>query len=80
MGPHYPLLNRTQVEKILKELGFNPKVTRGSHTQWEGHTKGQRRLVTVRKLKSAKELYGPQLMNSMIRQSGLSKEEFYSYL
>ena len=77
---YYPLFNRNQVVKILKILDFISKVTHGSHTQWEGYTKEQRRIVTVKKLNSDTDLYSPDLMKSMIRQSGLSKKDFYSYL
>lgn len=79
MGKQYPLLIQPEVEKILKKLNFAPKNkhSRGSHVQWEGYTKNQRRVVTVDKLKKKTDQYSHQLMNSMIRQSGLSKEEFH---
>lgn len=81
MGKKYPPLDREQVESVLKILKFNPKKRKStSHTQWEGYTKGQRRIVTVDHLKSRKEKYGSRLLGKMINQSGLSKEKFYSYL
>ncbi len=81
MGRRYFPLDRGQVETILKNLGFHKERQRGtSHSQWEGYTKGQRRIVTVDHLKSKKEKYGHRLLGKMIQQSGLSKEEFYSYL
>lgn len=81
MGKRYPLLDRQQVESILKKLGFEVKRQSGtSHAQWEGYTKGQRRIVTVDHLKSAKEKYGHGLLKKMIDQSGLTKKEFYRYL
>ncbi len=81
MGGQYPLLDRKQVETILKNIGFTQKRHGGSsHAQWEGYTKGQRRIVTVDHLKSKKEKYGHGLLKKMIQQSGLSKKEFYSYL
>ena len=81
MGKRYPPLDREQVETVLKALKFNPKKRKGtSHTQWEGHAEGQRRIVTVDHLKSRKEKYGPRLLRKMINQSGLSKNKFYSYL
>jgi predicted RNA binding protein YcfA (HicA-like mRNA interferase family) len=80
MGRRYPPLKRVQIESILTKLNFAPKKTRGSHTQWEGYTKGKRRIVTVKKLKKDTEIYGPELMGRMIRQSGLTKSQFYSYL
>lgn len=76
----YPPLDREQVESILKNHNFVAKNTKGSHTQWEGSTKGKRRIVTVDYLKSKKEKYGPRLLGNMIDQSGLTKKEFYSYL
>ncbi|MGO9138355.1 MAG: hypothetical protein ACLP9S_18575 [Syntrophales bacterium] len=76
----HPLLDREEVESILKSLTFTVKNTEGSHSQWEGYTKGKRRIVTVDHLKSKKEKYGHRLLGKMINQSGLSKEEFYSHL
>jgi YcfA-like protein. len=80
MGKNYPLLDREQVEFILKKLKFTEKRITSSHSQWEGYTKGVRRIVTVDHLKSKKEKYGHRLLRDMIKQSGLTKEEFYSYL
>jgi len=80
MGRKYPLLDRSQIETILKQAGFSEKRTTGSHAQWEGYVKGQRRIVTVDHLKSRKEKYGPDLLRKMIEQSGMSKKEFYRYL
>jgi predicted RNA binding protein YcfA (HicA-like mRNA interferase family) len=80
MGKQYPPLDRQQVELILKKSGFQPKRQRSSHSQWEGYAKGQRRIVTVDHLKSKTEKYGKTLLRKMIEQSGLTKDEFYSYL
>lgn len=80
MGGQYPPLDRRQVESILKTLGFGVKRQKSSHAQWEGYTKGMRRIVTVDHLSSKKEKYGHQLLRSMIQQSGLTKKEFYSHL
>ncbi|MBW2198094.1 MAG: type II toxin-antitoxin system HicA family toxin [Deltaproteobacteria bacterium] len=81
MGGQYPLLDRKQVETILKNIGFTEKRHSGSsHAQWEGHVNGQRRIVTVDHLKSKKEKYGHRLLGKMIEQSGLTKKEFYSNL
>lgn len=81
MGGKYPPLDRTQVESILGNAGFSFIRQSGtSHAQWEGYTKGQRRVVTVGHLKSKKEKYGPRLLKNMIDQSGLTKKEFHSYL
>jgi len=83
MGKKYPLLNQKEVEAILKRLKFSPKKQKrkhksgSSHSQWEGYTGEQRRIVTVKKLKKGTELYGDTLMKYMINQSGLTKKEFY---
>lgn len=76
----YPLLDRNEIESILSKLAFSVKKTKGSHAQWEGYTNGKRRLVTVGHLKSKTEKYSRGLLNKMIQQSGLSKEDFYSCL
>ncbi len=80
MGKTYPLLDRTQVEYILKSLDFTEIRHEGSHAQWEGWTKGKRRLVTVKHFSSKKKKYSHGLLRKMIQQSGLSKQEFYSSL
>jgi predicted RNA binding protein YcfA (HicA-like mRNA interferase family) len=80
MGGQYPPLDRMQFESVLKALKFAVKNQEGSHAQWEGYTKEQRRIVTVDNLKSKKEKYGAKLLGNMIEQTGLSKKEFYSYL
>lgn len=79
MSGKYPPLTPTEVEKILERAGFILKRTSGSHNQWEGIVKGKRRLVTVDKLSRSSETFGKRLMKSMIRQSGMTKDEFYSY-
>ena len=81
MGKRYFPLDRSQVENILKSLGFVEKRQKAtSHAQWEGYIKGKRRIVTVDHLSGKKEKYGPFLLGKMIEQSGLTKKEFYSYL
>lgn len=81
MSGKYPPLDRKQIENILKAIGFKQKSHKStSHAQWEGYTKGERRIVTVDHLKSKTEKYGPKLLGKMIQQSGLSKKEFYAYL
>ncbi len=79
MGRSYPSLDRKQVETILKSAGFEAKRQSSSHAQWEGYAKGERRIVTVDHLKSRKK-YVRKLLARMIRKSGFSKREFYSYL
>jgi predicted RNA binding protein YcfA (HicA-like mRNA interferase family) len=79
MSGKYPSLTPAEVEKILERAGFILKRTSGSHHQWEGTIKGQRRLVTVDMLSRSSETFGKRLMKSMIWQSGMTKDEFYSY-
>ncbi|MCD6532603.1 MAG: type II toxin-antitoxin system HicA family toxin [Deltaproteobacteria bacterium] len=80
MGFRYPELTPAKVRKLLRKAGFKKARQEGSHEQWEGHTKGQRRIVTVDSLGSKKETYGARLIQSMVNQSGLSKKEFYKKL
>lgn len=81
MGYVYPPLDREQVEHILSKAGFSIKRKGATdHTQWEGYVGEERRIVTVKGLKSSKEKYGHWLLNRMIQQSGLSKKNFYSHL
>ena len=80
MGGQFPPLSPSEVEEILKKAGFHLNRQDGSHFHWEGYIGGQRRLVTVDHLGGRmSEKYGPELMRNMIRQSGISKKEFYSY-
>jgi predicted RNA binding protein YcfA (HicA-like mRNA interferase family) len=80
MGGQFPLLSPSEVEEILKKAGFHLKRSDGSHFQWEGNIGGQRRMVTVDHFGGRlSETFGPELMRSMIRQSGMSRKEFYSY-
>jgi predicted RNA binding protein YcfA (HicA-like mRNA interferase family) len=79
MSGKYPPLTPAEVETILSRAGFTLKRTSGSHNQWEGYIKGQRRLVTVDQLSRKSETFGKKLLRRMIWQSGMNKEEFYSY-
>jgi predicted RNA binding protein YcfA (HicA-like mRNA interferase family) len=47
--------------------------TKGSHEPWVGTWKGKPVVVTV---DAAVNEFGPPLMKSMIRQSGMSLEDF----
>jgi predicted RNA binding protein YcfA (HicA-like mRNA interferase family) len=67
----YPPLTPDEVIKILASKGFLHTGTEGSHRQYE---KGSRK-VTV---DAAMRDFGIDLMQSMIRQSGMDREEFYS--
>lgn len=74
MPKKYPPLTPDEVIKILKKRGFILKATEGSHAQYEGEVKGLTKKVTV---DEAEKEFGNFLIKSMIRQSGLSREEFY---
>lgn len=70
---HLPL-TPAEVRGILTILGFALKRTRGSHEQWEGETHGARRIVTV---DAHYREFSVDLMARVVRQSGLTPEEFY---
>lgn len=74
MPKKYHPLTPDEVLKILKKRGFIHKSTAGSHSQYEGTIKGQIKKVTV---DLAEKEFNDFLIKSMIRQSGLSREEFY---
>lgn len=85
MGRHFPPLTRPQIENILRAHNFTPKKTKSkgggsSHQQWEGYVRSRRQVVTVKKLSRDSEQYGETLLRSMIRQSGLTRKEFYATL
>jgi len=80
MSGQYPPLTPVEVEAILKRAGFSFDRSSGSHHQWKGFIKGRWRLVTVDQLSRRSETYGPKLLREMIRQSGMTRKEFYSYL
>jgi len=79
MSGKYPPLTPAQVENILSRAGFTLKRTASSHNQWEGNVKGMRRLVTVDQLSRRSETFGKRLLGEMFWQSGMTKDEFYSY-
>ncbi|MBI4443356.1 MAG: type II toxin-antitoxin system HicA family toxin [Acidobacteria bacterium] len=60
----------------MKNLGFELKRQTGSHAHFERNPGdgGIRRVVTV---DMSKPEFWPELIRSMIRQSGQSREEFY---
>jgi predicted RNA binding protein YcfA (HicA-like mRNA interferase family) len=79
-GVFYPLTCK-QVKTILTNLGFVPRPQNGtSHEHWvpaKGSYRGQFRKVTV-DCPQAPFLHG--LIQSMARQAGVSKKEFYAAL
>ncbi len=75
--PKRPRLSHRQVAQILRAHGFRLDRQDGSHQQWVGEVRGQPRVVTV--IAGAKD-YAPKTMKSMIRQSGLTEDEWYGTL
>ncbi len=70
----YPPLKLAEVISILRANEFTQKGQEGSHAQYEGESHGQRRVVTV---DTAESEFDDFLIRSMIRQSGLTRVEFY---
>ena len=77
MGRKYPPLTCKEVKRILKALGFEFHRQKGSHEHWKAVVDGRLRLVTV---DCPKEPFVPPLLNSMVRQSGSSIEDWYRQL
>jgi predicted RNA binding protein YcfA (HicA-like mRNA interferase family) len=73
----FPPLTPDEVQAILRARGFEKKRQDGSHAQWERLPDGRRTrsIVTVDVSRSE---FCEDLMKSMIRQSNLTREEFYS--
>lgn len=66
-------LSSHDLKRILEKHGFVLSRQRGSHQQFVGFTKGKKRRVTVI---ANQRSFAPGTLRSMIRQSGLSKDEF----
>ena len=66
-------LSSKDVERILEKYGFVLSRQKGSHQQFVGMIHGQKRRVTVM---ARQKDFAPGTLKSMIRQSGLSGEEF----
>jgi len=62
-----------EVERILKRYGFVLDRQRGSHQHFIGKIREQVRHVTV---VANKKRFSPEILKSMIRQSGLSEDEW----
>lgn len=77
MPKAYPMLTCQQVKAILKNLGFEPREQKGSHQHWVKDVGGKRYKVTV---DCPKAPFSAFLLKSMIRQSGVGKDEFLSAL
>jgi len=69
----YPPLTPADVIAILKALGFQMVITKGSHQKW--------RRTTDREYNVTVDLHYPEyyddLIKSMIAQSGVDREQFY---
>jgi predicted RNA binding protein YcfA (HicA-like mRNA interferase family) len=74
MPKRYPPLTPREVVAILRAREFEHVRTRGSHEYYGGSVRGQRRMVTV---DTHYREFSPQLITSMILQSGLTRAEFY---
>ncbi|MDI6793021.1 MAG: type II toxin-antitoxin system HicA family toxin [bacterium] len=72
--PKRPALSSREIEQILRKKDFIFTHQRGSHQYWTGFIKGKKRRVTL--IANQKDFH-PDTMKSMIRQSGLTEEEFY---
>jgi len=70
----YLPLSPLEVERILKDLGFERKRTRGDHSQWEGMTHGKRRVCTVQLIHGT---FSVGRMKTMIENLGLTPDKFY---
>jgi len=71
----YPILKASEVRNILVAKGFIKKSQTGSHEQWERDAGANRprAVVTVDDNESPFDEY---ITKSMIRQSGLTRDEF----
>ena len=74
MPKSYPPLTPQEVIDILKARGFEFKTQKGSHAQYEGEINRTKRKVTV---DMTEKDFDENLIKSMVRQSGLSRKEFY---
>ncbi|MCI0696026.1 type II toxin-antitoxin system HicA family toxin [candidate division KSB1 bacterium] len=76
---HRELLGLTsqEVESILHRNGFVLKRVKGSHQQFVGFVRGRKRKVTV--VKNQKR-FAPKTLASMLRQSGLTEQEWLDAL
>jgi predicted RNA binding protein YcfA (HicA-like mRNA interferase family) len=72
--PGYPKLSSKDIEKILLKHGFKFVSQKGSHRQFKGVVKEKKRRVIVL---ADRKSFHPKTLKSMIRQSGLTEEEFF---
>jgi predicted RNA binding protein YcfA (HicA-like mRNA interferase family) len=72
----HPPLSPSEVIGILQALGFDLKRQTGSHQHYEGLAEDgeTRKIVTV---DTSVDEFWQDIVKSMIRQSGWSREKFY---
>lgn len=73
MHPKLRSISSREVERILRRNGFKLERSRGSHRQYIGFVNGQKRRVTVI---ADQESFTVRTLSSMIRQSGLTEDEW----
>jgi len=66
-------ISSKDIERILKKYGFKIVGQKGSHQQFKGIINGKKRRVTV--LANKKD-FDIKTFESMVRQSGLNKNDF----
>ncbi len=76
--PKLPILTGREIIKALSRKGFEIRNQTGSHVQMVGIREGGKRLVTVPD-HGRKEI-PPGTLLSILRQSGISREEFFELL
>jgi predicted RNA binding protein YcfA (HicA-like mRNA interferase family) len=72
----HPPLTPSEVVAILKNLKFAFKRQEGDHAQWE-RPADEKRLRAVVTVNMGEKEFDDYIMQSMIRQSKHSREEFY---
>lgn len=77
MSGVYPPLTCKQVKQILTTIGFSFRDQRGSHENWIRNQPPPFRKVTV---DCPKAPFSQMLIESMARQAGVSKKQFYAAL
>ncbi|ROH88013.1 type II toxin-antitoxin system HicA family toxin [Pseudomethylobacillus aquaticus] len=78
MSSIYPPLTCRQVKRILTNLGFKEgNQNASSHVQWKKVEDGQLYKVTV---DCPKAPFSHDLIKSMSRQAGVTKDQFYEAL
>lgn len=70
-----PVVNARKLSNILKKLGFQPVRQRGSHIFFR-HSDGRTTIVPFH----AGEEIGRNLLNQIIREIGLTPEEFSRHI